>query len=162
MFFRTGECIFFDELQRVEGWEDAVNSFRVDFNCDIYITGSNAYLLSSEYSTYLSGRYIEIKVYPLSFREFLFFHDFVVREMKSALGGIRRYAFDKNNERYELREVFDAYMRVGGMPGIADVGLEQEKAIFLFPLLGIYLFVRDCWRRGSEKERRALTRYRIM
>ena len=82
--------------------------------------------------------------------------------MKSALGGIRRCAFDKNNERYELREVFDAYMRVGGMPGIADVGLEQEKAIFLFPLLGIYLFVRDCWRRGSEKERRALTRYRIM
>ena len=157
MFFRTGECIFFDELQRVEGWEDAVNSFRVDFNCDIYITGSNAYLLSSEYSTYLSGRYIEIKVYPLSFREFLFFHDFVVREMKSALGGIRRYAFDKNNERYELREVFDAYMRVGGMPGIADVGLEQEKAMVL--LDGIYstVIVRDILEREKRRGQKQIT-----
>ena len=48
--------LFFDEMQRIDQWEDAVNSFRVDFDCDIYITGSNAYLLSSEYSTYLSGR----------------------------------------------------------------------------------------------------------
>ena len=57
------------EVQRISGWENAVNSFRVDFDCDIYITGSNAYLLSSELSTYLSGRYIEIKVLPLSFKE---------------------------------------------------------------------------------------------
>ena len=64
---------FFDEVQRVPNWEDAINSFRVDFNCDIYITGSNAYLLSSEYSTYLSGRCVEIKMLPLSFAEFLFF-----------------------------------------------------------------------------------------
>ena len=54
--------LFFDEVQKVPGWENAVNSFRVDFDCDIYITGSNAYLLSSELSTYLSGRYVEIKV----------------------------------------------------------------------------------------------------
>lgn len=50
--------LFFDEVQKVPGWENAVNSFRVDFDCDIYITGSNAYLLSSELSTYLSGRYV--------------------------------------------------------------------------------------------------------
>lgn len=50
--------LFFDEVQRIPGWENAVNSFRVDFDCDIYITGSNAYLLSSELSTYLSGRYV--------------------------------------------------------------------------------------------------------
>ena len=67
--------LFFDEVQRVPEWEDAVNSFRVDFDCDIYITGSNAYLLSSEYSTYLSGRSVEIKMLPLSFSEFLSFHD---------------------------------------------------------------------------------------
>ncbi len=53
--------LFFDELQRIDKWEDAINSFRVDFDSDIYITGSNAYLLSSEYSTYLSERCIEIK-----------------------------------------------------------------------------------------------------
>ena len=56
--------LFFDELQKIDQWELAINSFRVDFNCDIYITGSNSYLLSSEYSTYLSGRYVEIKMYP--------------------------------------------------------------------------------------------------
>lgn len=66
--------LFFDEVQKVRGWENADNSFRVDFDCDIYITGSNAYLLSSELSTYLSGRYVEIKVLPLSFKEFLDFH----------------------------------------------------------------------------------------
>ena len=58
--------LFFDEIQRVPAWEEAVNSFRVDLDCDIYITGSNAYLLSSEYATYLSGRCVEIKMLPLS------------------------------------------------------------------------------------------------
>lgn len=102
--------LFFDELQRIDAWEDAVNSFRVDLDCDIYVTGSNAYLLSSEYSTYLSGRCVEIKMLPLSFREFLDFHNFEVRETSSALGGTRRQVFDQNGERYGLREVFDAYM----------------------------------------------------
>jgi len=63
--------MFFDEIQRVDQWQDAINSFRVDLNCDIYITGSSAYLLSSEYATYLAGRCVEIKLLPLSFREFL-------------------------------------------------------------------------------------------
>ena len=75
--------LFFDELQRIEAWEDAVNAFRVDFDCDIYVTGSNAYLLSSEYSTYLSGRCVEIRMLPLSFREFLDFHGFEVHEIRS-------------------------------------------------------------------------------
>lgn len=116
--------LFFDELQRIDAWEDAVNSFRVDLDCDIYVTGSNAYLLSSEYSTYLSGRCVEIKMLPLSFREFLDFHNFEVRETSSALGGTRRQVLDQNGERYSLREAFDAYMRFGGMPGIADIGLD--------------------------------------
>ena len=54
--------LFFDEIQRIDAWEDTINAFRVDLNCDIYVTGSNAYLLSSEYSTYLSGRCVEIKM----------------------------------------------------------------------------------------------------
>lgn len=57
--------LFFDEIQRVDLWQDAVNSFRVDFNCDIYVTGSNAYLLSSEYTTYLAVRSVKIKMLPL-------------------------------------------------------------------------------------------------
>ena len=149
--------LFFDELQRITDWEDTVNSFRVDFNCDIYITGSNAYLLSSEYSTYLSGRCVEIKMLPLSFCEFLYFHDFEVKESKSALGGTRTQVFDKTGERYELREVFDAYMRFGGMPGIADVGLDQEKALVL--LDGIYstVVVRDILEREKRRGQRQIT-----
>lgn len=149
--------LFFDELQRIKNWEDTVNSFRVDFNCDIYITGSNAYLLSSEYSTYLSGRCVEIKMLPLSFGEFLYFHDFEVKETQSALGGTRTQVFDKNGERYELREVFDAYMRFGGMPGIADVGLDQEKALVL--LDGIYstVVVRDILEREKRRGQHQIT-----
>ena len=149
--------LFFDELQRIDKWEETVNSFRVDFNCDIYITGSNAYLLSSEYSTYLSGRCVEIKMLPLSFSEFLYFHDFEVKETKSALGGTRLQVFDKSGERYELREVFDAYMRFGGMPGIADVGLDQEKALVL--LDGIYstVIVRDILEREKRRGQRQIT-----
>ena len=149
--------LFFDELQRIDAWEDAVNSFRVDLDCDIYITGSNAYLLSSEYSTYLSGRCVEIKMLPLSFREFLDFHNFEVRETSSALGGTHRQVFDKNGERYDLREMFDAYMRFGGMPGIADIGLDQEKALSL--LEGIYstVVVRDILEREKRCGQRQIT-----
>ena len=149
--------LFFDEVQRVPNWEDAVNSFRVDFNCDIYVTGSNAYMLSSEYATYLSGRCVEIKMLPLSFSEFLTFHGFEVREIKSSLGGIRKQAFDKNDERYELRDVFDAYMRFGGMPGIADIGLDQEKALML--LEGIYstVIMRDILERENRKGQSRIT-----
>ncbi|MBO4953046.1 MAG: ATP-binding protein [Lachnospiraceae bacterium] len=149
--------LFFDELQRIDHWEDTVNSFRVDFNCDIYITGSNAYLLSSEYSTYLSGRCVEIKMLPLSFREFIDFHGFEVKEVKSALGGTKKVVFHKSDDRYELREIFDAYMRFGGMPGIADVGLDQEKAMVL--LDGIYstVVVRDILEREKRRGQKQIT-----
>lgn len=149
--------LFFDELQRIEAWEEAVNAFRVDFDCDIYVTGSNAYLLSSEYSTYLSGRCVEIKMLPLSFKEFLYFHGFEVRETQSAFGGMRKQVFDENGERYELREVFDAYMRFGGMPGIADVGLDQEKALSF--LDGIYstVVIRDILEREKRRGQKQIT-----
>ena len=149
--------LFFDELQRIDHWEDTVNSFRVDFNCDIYITGSNAYLMSSEYSTYMSGRCVEIKMLPLSFREFIDFHGFEVKEVKSALGGTKKVVFHKSGDRYELREIFDAYMRFGGMPGIADVGLDQEKAMVL--LDGIYstVVVRDILEREKRRGQKQIT-----
>lgn len=149
--------LFFDEVQRVPDWEDAINSFRVDFNCDIYVTGSNAYMLSSEYATYLSGRCVEIKMLPLSFSEFLSFHGFEIREAKSALGGTRKQVFDKNGEHYEIREIFDAYIKFGGMPGIADVGLDQEKAFVL--LEGIYstVIMRDILERENRRGQKRIT-----
>ncbi len=92
--------LLLDEVQIVESWEKAINSFKVDFDIDIYITGSNAYLLSSELSTLLSGRYIEIKMYPLSFKEYLVFNN-----------------YDKNN----LEDKFNEYLKYGGLPAITSI-----------------------------------------
>lgn len=63
--------VFLDEVQRVKGWERTINSLQVDYDADVYVTGSNAYLLSSDLATYISGRYVEVRLLPLSFREFL-------------------------------------------------------------------------------------------
>lgn len=129
----------------------------MDFDCDIYITGSNAYLLSSEYSICLSGRSVEIKMLPLSISEFIYFHGFDVKETQSVLGGTRKTAYDMHGERYELKDVFEAYMRYGGMPGIADIGLDQDKVLTLPD--GIYstIIVRDILGRGKRRDRKQIT-----
>ena len=89
--------ILLDEVQNVEKWEKAINSLNIDFDVDIYITGSNAYLLSSELSTLLSGRYIELKMYPLSFKEYLQFNH-----------------YDKSN----IEDKFYEYLKYGGLPAV--------------------------------------------
>ena len=115
--------ILLDEVQRVEKWEKTVNAIAVDFDTDIYITGSNAYLLSSELSTYLSGRYIEIKVLPLSFKEFF---NFTALEDKRTLE-------DKSIE----------YIKFGGMPGI--ITIKDEENLYENAIKGIYntVFMKD-------------------
>ncbi len=107
--------LLLDEVQNVESWEKAINSFKVDFNIDIYITGSNAYLLSSELSTLLSGRYIEIKMYPLSFKEFLEFNN-----------------YDKIN----LEDKFNEYLKYGGLPAVTLI--KDNDELVLSYLNGIY------------------------
>lgn len=102
--------IFLDEVQQIEKWELMVNSLRIDVDSDIYITGSNAYLLSSQLSTYLSGRYVEIKVLPLSFKEFLSFNSF-----KDSM---------TNEEKFAL------YLKYGGMPVLTEYDFDNESAIF--------------------------------
>lgn len=149
--------LFFDEIQRIPQWEDAINSFRIDLDCDIYVTGSNAYLLSSEYSTYLSGRCVEIKMLPLSFKEFVNFNKFEIRKIKSAFGDDKEVAIDEKGIQYSLNEIFEAYLRFGGMPGIIDAGLEQDRAFAL--LDGIYstVVVRDILEREKRRDRRQIT-----
>ena len=149
--------LFFDEVQRISGWENAVNSFRVDLDCDIYVTGSNAHLLSSELSTYLSGRYVEIKVLPLSFREFLDFHGYTVTERKSPTGQLRKRILDTEGENYDTKELYQAYARFGGMPMLADVGLETDKVTAA--LDGVYsaVVVRDILEREKRKGQRTIT-----
>ena len=149
--------LFFDELQRIDGWENAVNAFRLDLNCDIYITGSNAYLLSSEYSTYLSGRYVEIKMFPLSFSEFIYFHNFTVKESKDLLGNTKKQAYDNNGNVYEISELFQAFLRFGGMPSLAETGLDQEKADALLDSIYTTVLMRDILQRDLRQGERKIT-----
>lgn len=149
--------LFFDEIQKVPGWENAINSFRVDFDCDIYITGSNAHLLSSELSTYLSGRYVEIKVLPLSFREFLDFHGYAIVENKSPVGNVRKRLASADGETYDPKELFNAYIQFGGMPMLADIGLEVERVTAT--LDGVYsaVVMRDIIERERRKGERSIS-----
>ena len=149
--------LFFDEVQRISDWQIAVNSFMVDMECDIYITGSNAFLLSSELSTYLSGRYIEIKMLPLSFKEFADFNDYTIIDTSSIEGTNKKVFYDKNNNVVQTEELFDAYLKYGGMPSIMDVGLNQEKITAV--LDGVYsaVVIRDILEREKRKDQRAIT-----
>ena len=100
--------LLLDEVQNVTSWEKAINSFNVDFDIDIYITGSNAYLLSSELSTLLSGRYIEIKMYPLSFKEYLVFN---------------------NYDNDDLDDKFNEYLKYGGLPALSLIKDNDELVL---------------------------------
>lgn len=124
--------LILDEIQEVDGWEKAVNSFLVDFDTDIYITGSNSHLLSSELATYLAGRYIEIPVFTLSFQEFLNF---------------RNHYFPKEQTQ---SNPFTDYLRKGGFPVIHTVNYDEETA---------YKVVRDIY--SSVILRDTVQRYKI-
>lgn len=128
--------IFLDEPHLIDEWEKVVNSLRVDVNSDIYITGSNSHMLSSEYSTLLSGRYVEIKMLPLSFKEFLEFRDLEVKEEISPFGTSISRAYDKNGTLIDIEELFSLYLRFGGMPGLNELSLSTENVSMY--LEGIY------------------------
>ena len=102
--------ILLDEIQEVEHWEKAINSFMVDLNCDIYITGSNANLLSSELATYIAGRYVEIKIYPGEFKEYIEFAK-----------------IQNPNKILSNEEYFEQYLQFGGLPGIHNFDYEKEN-----------------------------------
>ena len=122
--------LIFDELQVVEHWEKAIESFRLDFDVDIYITGSNAYLLSTEFSTLLSGRYVEIRMLPLSFKEFLNF-----------------YNFDMS---ITMEEKFQKYLQFGGMPILREYKFNEARSNQA--LEGIYstVVLRDVLQRSNQ------------
>lgn len=124
--------LIFDELQAVEHWEKAIESFRLDFDVDIYITGSNAYLLSTEFSTLLSGRYVEIRMLPLSFKEFLTFYDFSLS--------------------VTLEEKFQKYLQFGGMPILREYQFNEARSNQA--LEGIYstVVLRDILQRNNQAD----------
>lgn len=98
--------LFFDEIQEVDSWEKCINSFRVEFDCDIYITGSNAKLLSGELATYLGGRYVEFVIYPFSLSEF-------------------QDAYRTLYPDAALRDIFHQYLTSGGMPYLGNLRYEE-------------------------------------
>ncbi len=128
---KTKTYILIDEIQNVEKWEKAINSIKVDFDVDIYLTGSNAYLLSSELATFLSGRYIELKVYPLSFKEFLIFN---------------------NLENTNLNDSFMEYLKYGGLPAISQI--RDKKDLITTYLNDIYTTIvkKDVIERNKIKD----------
>ena len=133
----TGKTyLIFDELQVIEHWEKAIESFRLDYDVDIYITGSNAYLLSSELSTFLSGRYVEIRMLPLSFKEFLSFYKF--------------------EEAITMDEKFQKYVQFGGMPVLSEFQFNEVRASQA--LEGIYstVIIRDILRRNNQVDQNTL------
>lgn len=124
--------LIFDELQVIEHWEKAIESFRLDFDVDIYITGSNAYLLSTEFSTLLSGRYVEIKMLPLSFKEFLTFYEF--------------------SSAVTIDEKFQKYLQFGGMPILREYKFNEARSNQA--LEGIYstIVLRDILQRNNQAD----------
>ncbi len=107
--------IFIDEIQKCNGFEKAIDSLFIKKNCDVYITGSNAYLLSGELATLLSGRYIQIDMLPFSFKEY--------------------YEATKESGKSK-REIFDIYLRYGSFPYVAY--LEDDEKIINQYIEGIY------------------------
>src|SRR6056297_1677156 len=104
--------IMIDEIQNVKSWERCINSLLVDLNCDIYITGSNSSLFSTELATLMSGRYLSIPVYPLSFSEFLDFN---------------RVSFGKAIQSSDEKEqLFWEYLKRGGLPGLFRIEDDSE------------------------------------
>ncbi len=130
---KTGKTyLIFDELQTVKHWEKAIESFRLDFDVDIYITGSNAYLLSTEFSTLLSGRYVEIRMLPLSFKEFVTF-----------------YEFDASTS---VEEKFQRYLQFGGMPILREYQFNEAR--INQALEGIYstVILRDILQKNKQSD----------
>lgn len=127
----------FDEIQEVQEWQKLINGLRVAYDCDIYVTGSNANLLSGELATYLSGRYVEINVFPLSFAEFL--------------------SFKSYTDETKMQIYFNEYLKFGGFPSIA---LLNNEYIVNDVLKGTYdsIILKDVSLRGNIKDPELLLR----
>jgi hypothetical protein len=119
--------LFFDEIQNVKKWERSIAGYKVDYDCDIYITGSNSNLLSGELATHLTGRYYEIKMYPFSYQEFLDFH-----QKSSSL------------------DMFNEYLQYGGMPQTFLLD-ETQKINYLDDLFNS-IFYKDIVKRYQIRD----------
>ena len=133
--------VFLDEIQEVKDWEKCINSLRVneEYNFDIYITGSNAKLLSGELSTYLAGRYVEFVIYPFSFKEFL-----------DTLKSIQ--------QNISIREAFQKYIKFGGMPFLYNLVFEEEPSLQYLNDIYSSIILKDITQRNKIRDTDLLER----
>lgn len=131
--------LFFDEIQEVESWERCIDSLRVDLDCDVYLTGSNARLLSGELATYLTGRYVEIPIFPFSFSEF-------------------EQAYRAARPEVGEREAFNAYVRFGGMPYLAQLGYQELPSFEYLRTVLDSIELKDIVRRNGIRDADLLDR----
>lgn len=131
--------LFLDEIQEVNGWERCINSLRVNSDVDIYITGSNAMLLSGEYATLLSGRYVEFTVYPFSFSEYC---------------EARRNAGDTT----DVRDLFTEYVRYGGLPFLASAPFNESAKIQYLKDIYASVIIKDIVKRNNLRDVELLER----
>lgn len=130
---------FFDEIQEVDGWEKALRSFMVDYDMDLYVTGSNAHLLSGELATHITGRYIQIPVYPFSFEEYL-------------------RATNAENSGASRSEAFRDYLDMGGFPFRYDLDFQREPSLkYLTDIYGTIL-LKDVVQRNAIRDANQLER----
>ncbi len=125
--------LFFDEVQELAEWEKIINSIQIDFDADIYLTGSNAKLLSSELSTYLSGRYVEIKVYPFSFKE--------VVQMS-----------EENNRPVDKHQLFREYVVKGGYPVLYNYQMSHDDEMIYLNDLFNSIILKDVAQRNNIRD----------
>ena len=125
--------LFFDEIQEVEAWEKCINSFRVELDCDIYITGSNARLLSGELATYLAGRYVEFVIYPFSFAEFIELYHTVCPDA-------------------DIRQCFNKYLTAGGMPYLSNLRYDDAASRQYLRDLFNSVELKDIVKRGNIRD----------
>lgn len=123
--------LFFDEIQQVDGWEKAINSLTLEHDVDIYVTGSNAYLLSSELTTLISGRYVEIKILPLSFKEY--------------------YQFYQNKENNK-EDLFNNYLKYGGLPQLLSLSLDEQTITAFLSSIYDTIILKDVLARNKLKD----------
>jgi predicted AAA+ superfamily ATPase len=131
--------LFFDEIQEVKQWEKCVNSLRVSCNVDIYLTGSNAKLLSGELATYLAGRYVEIRIYPFSFSEF-------------------RSLLQSEAMANNIRDDFKLYIKCGGMPFLKNLHFEEASSRQYLKDIYNSVVLKDILQRGNIREADLLER----
>lgn len=127
--------LFFDEIQELDGWETMINAIMIDFDADIYITGSNAKLLSGELATYLAGRYVEVKIYPFSYKEILSF-------------------FPQKNKS----EMFQLYLIRGGMPFLYQFPMDDRSAMQYLSDIYDSIILKDIATRNKVRDIELLKR----